>query len=233
MLIKENSFELTAESLLATKNRHCNGACDFLQKTASVESVAFFEDLQAKPDHIYLLVVAMTAGEFYGANRNGDYFKQKDLITYYEIFNTAGVFWNHDNKDKSRASGRVVKSFWNEVMHRIELVIEMPQEKARYVPEHIEKGLPIRVSMGLSTPTESCSICGHVTRGSYNNRCEHLKYSMNTILGDGRKVYAVSGTPYKIFDISIISGTQADKVAFSMLSKTASTKGKGELYDLR
>jgi hypothetical protein len=73
--------------------------------------------------------------------------------------------------------------------------------------------------------SESCSICGHVTRGSYANRCEHLKFMMNQVLHNGKKVYAVSGTPYKIFDISIISGRQADKIAFSMLTKTANNNG--------
>jgi len=159
------------------------------------------------------------------SNRNGDYFKNDDLVKYHKIFESAGVFWNHDNKDKSKSSGVVTKSFWNDIMHRIELVIEMPQDKARYIPQHIEDGIPIRVSMGLTCPTETCSICGHVTRGSYANRCDHLKYMMNTVLHDGKKIYAISGTPFKIFDISIISGRQADKVAFSMLTKTASEKG--------
>ena len=218
-LIKESYFDLTQESIITTKTNHCDGECNFLTKEASVESVKFFNDLQPKPDHIYMLVVAMTAGEYYGANRNGDYFLEKDLITYHKVFENAGVFWNHDNKDKSKSSGTVIKSFWSETMHRIELVIEMPQDKARYVPSHIERGIPIRVSMGLTTPTESCSCCGHVTRGSYNNRCSHLKYSMHSIV-DGKKVYAVSGTPFKIFDISIISGRQADKTAFSMMTKT-------------
>lgn len=225
MLIKESTFDLTIDSVIGSKTNHCDGACDFLTKEASVDSVKYFNDLVAKPDHVYLLVVAMTSGEHFGPNRNGDYFKEEDLIKYHKVFEDAGVFWNHDNKDKLKSSGVVIKSFWNDVMHRIELVIEMPQEKARYIPEHIEKGIPIRVSMGLSTPSETCSICGHVTRGSYANRCEHLKYMMNTILHDGKQVYAVSGTPYKIFDISIISGRQADKTAFSMLTKTASTKG--------
>ena len=401
MLIKENYFEVTRESLLGTKQQqHCDGTCDFLTKEASAESIAYFNDMEAKPDHVYLLVVAMSSGEKWGPNKNGDYFLKKDLIKYHKIFESAGVFWNHDNKDKSKSSGIVTKSFWNEPMERIELVIEMPMEKARYIPDHIERGIPIRVSMGLTTPcfikntrimlpngvelpiqdvkvgeevvtsygnvkkvlsvsktehpfsltmvestdgnvlisthhhkyhvvdfvkagyigdandtsdieaflikeektiseikewvmaleldkekhvltsigdsisgihkstvvnhdevdihdgfvydlvveddhsfvaekinvhnSEHCSICGHVTRGSYANRCEHLKFMMNAVLHNGKKVYAISGTPFKIFDISIISGKQADRTAFSMLTKTASQEDlKGGLSGLQ
>jgi hypothetical protein len=204
---------------------HCFDTCDFLQKTAG-EAVEYFNLLEPKKNHLYFLVVAMTAGEYYSSNRNGDYFKEEDLKKYYKAFETAGVFWNHDNKDITKSFGKVLKAFYNDGMHRIELVIEVPIEKARYLKDYITDGTPISVSMGLNTPYETCSICGSETRGSYTNRCEHLKFMMNTVLHDGRKVFAISGTPLKVFDISFVF-RPADKMGYAMLTKSASVHKSG------
>lgn len=159
MLYKElqaEAFEIDAKA-----PNHCFDTCDFLQKTAG-EAVKYFNDLTAKKDHLYFLVVAMTAGEFYSSNKNGDYFKEEDLKRYYKSFETAGVFWNHDNKDATKSFGSVMKAFYNDAMHRIELVIEVPTDKARYLKDYIEQGKPISVSMGLKTP---CFIAGtHVRK---------------------------------------------------------------------
>jgi hypothetical protein len=224
MLYKEINH--TAHEIRVGATNHCFEQCDFLRKEAAAESVEYFNKLKPKKDHLYFLVVAMTAGEFFGSNRNGDYFKEKDLKEYYKIFENSGVFWNHDNKDPSKSFGNVLKAFYNDKMHRIEIVIEVPIDKSRYLKDYITDGKPISVSMGLNTPTETCSICGHVTRGSYANRCEHLKFMMNTVLHDGKKVYAISGTPLKLFDISFVF-RPADRTAYAMLTKSASYKELG------
>ena len=221
MLYKEipaNAYKLNIGS-----PTHCFDSCDFLRKEASAESVDYFNELQAEPGHLYFLVVAMTAGEFYGSNRNGDYFKERDLNKKYKMFENAGVFWNHDNKDPSKSFGKVLKSFWNDKMKRIELVIDVPEEKARYLKDYIDQGKPISVSMGLKVPQEWCSICGHETKHSYANRCEHLKFMMNSVLHDGKKVYAISGSNFSIFDISFVF-RPADRTAYAMLTKSASRK---------
>lgn len=201
--------------------RHCEGSCDFLVKTAAIvpDSVEYFNNLTPKPDHIYLLVIGMTDSYFYGANKNGDFFRGEDLKKYYKRFENAGIFWNHDNKDMSKSSGKVIKAFYNEQMHRVELVMEIPKSNARYIPNYIEAGKPIAVSMGLRTPYEICSICGHKTVGSYDNRCNHLKFEMNKVYDDGRRVYAISGVPMNIFDISVVY-RPADRVAYALLTKS-------------
>jgi len=230
MLYKEiNSDEIHEIRVGATN--HCFETCDFLRKEAAAESVEYFNELKPKKDHLYFLVVAMTDSSRYGANKNGDYFREEDLKKYYKIFENSGVFWNHDNKDPSKSFGKVLKAFYNDKMHRVELVIEVPEEKSRYLKDYIEQGRPISVSMGLNAPSEVCSICGHVTRGSYANRCEHLKFMMNTVLHDGRKVFAICGTPYKVFDISFVA-KPADRTAYAMLTKTASKAEKDGLSKL-
>jgi hypothetical protein len=49
---------------------------------------------------------------------------------------------------------------------------------------------------------------------------------MNTVLHDGKKVYAISGTPLKLFDISFVF-RPADRTAYAMLTKSASVKEVG------
>jgi hypothetical protein len=216
----EKHFDTTAY-FVNPRAKHCKGSCDFLVKEANVipDSVQFFEQLQPKPNHLYTLVIGMTDSYYYGANKNGDFFRGVDLQKYYTKFENAGVFWNHDNKDMSKSAGKVIKAFYNTQMARVELIIEVPIENARYIPNYIEEGKPIAVSMGLRTPYEVCSICGHVTRGSYENRCSHLKFEMNKVYPDGRKVYAICGTPYELFDISYVF-RPADRVAYALLTKT-------------
>ena len=216
----EKHFETTAYRV-DPKAIHCEGNCDFLMKTAAVmpDSVEYFNSLKPKPDHVYLLVIGMTDSYFYGANKNGDFFRGEDLKKYYKRFENAGVFWNHDNKDMSKSSGKVIKTFYNETMHRIELVIELPKKNARYVPDYLKEKKPVAVSMGLRTPYEICSICGHKTVGSYENRCKHLKFEMNKVYDDGKRVYAISGVPMNIFDISIVY-RPADRTAFTLMSKS-------------
>ncbi len=222
MLYKEithNAYEVRPGS-----TNHCFDTCDFLKKEAAIESVDYFNGLKAKKDHLYFLVVAMTSGENYGPNKNGDYFKESDLIAKHKDFKSVGVFWNHDNKDHNKSFGKVVESFWNAKMHRIELVMEVPTKDSRYLKDHIEQGKPISVSMGLKVKKEYCSICGHVTQHSYANRCDHLKFMMNTVLHDGRKVYAICGDGFSLFDISYVF-KPADRIAYAMLTKSASIDG--------
>ena len=78
MLIKESTFEINKESLIGSKTNHCDGTCDFLKKEASVDSIKYFNDLIPKPDHVYLLVVAMTAGEYYGCFTKHNIFMSAD-----------------------------------------------------------------------------------------------------------------------------------------------------------
>ena len=152
MLHKEISGE--AFEIDAHAPNHCFDTCDFLEKTAG-EAVTYFNDLKPQKDHLYFLVVAMTAGEFYSSNRNGDYFKEADLIKYYKLFEKAGVFWNHDNKDIKKSFGKVLKSFYNNEMHRIELVMEVPVDSSRYLKDYIEQGKPISVAARLVDHTRT------------------------------------------------------------------------------
>ena len=49
---------------------------------------------------------------------------------------------------------------------------------------------------------------------------------MNTVLHDGRKVFAISGSPLKVFDISFVF-RPADRIGYAMLTKSASVHKSG------
>jgi len=121
----------------------------------------FLDNLKKSPNKIYVIVSALGAGEYYGANVNGDYFEEKELLNPdsrygYTTFPLAGVYRHHVNKDKAKSLGSVVLAIYNPEMHRVELVIEVDKKKARDVGheslvEALEKGEHVPVSMGCFT----------------------------------------------------------------------------------
>ena len=102
-LIDSSSF-FDAEDLQVTILND-PGAVDGLVKVAADERVKSYvmDQLKISPGKMYLHINAMGAGEFYGPNRNGDYFPEETLKQYFKTFETspAHVFRHHVNKDRS------------------------------------------------------------------------------------------------------------------------------------
>ena len=65
---------------------------DRLLKTADVNSEVtdFIKTLKPEEGKTYVLVNAMSAGEYYGSNRNGDYFPEQSLIDGHDTFVSNG-----------------------------------------------------------------------------------------------------------------------------------------------
>ncbi len=71
-------------------------------KTAEYSQILvdFIKTLKERADKTYALVNALSAGEFYGSNRNGDYFPENALKEYHKTFDALGhVYIHHVNKD--------------------------------------------------------------------------------------------------------------------------------------
>ena len=196
---------------------------DFNSKTSSIAE-EWSRSISPKEGKTYILVLAMGASEFYGPNRNGDAFRESELKKTYKTFETdAHVYKSHVNKDPLKSYGRVVKSFYNDQMHRIELVLEIDNSKAPDIVDKINSGESVAVSMGCKIKFDVCSICGNQapTRAQY---CTHLKNELNKIYPDGRIVCADNPNP-KFFDISIV-WRPADKTGY-MLKKVAYSREVG------
>jgi hypothetical protein len=194
-----------------------------LEKTASYdpELQEFLQKLLPDPKRYFLLVNALGAGEFYGSNRNGDYFPEPALVEHHKTFETLGrVYRHHRNKPKlgHRIYGEILYSHYNHKMHRVELVIGLDINAAPDLKEKIDKGEFPPISMGSRVPYDECSICGN-RAPRIQDYCEHAKTMMNKILSDGRKVYVINTKP-KFFDISFVH-VPADRTAYT-LRKVAS-----------
>lgn len=164
----------------------------------------YINNLTGKPGKTYLLSNAMGAGEYYGSNRNGDYFPVKALKEYHKTFEVlAKIYKHHQNKNPENSYGKVLFSNYNDKMHRVELILELDDAKAQDIVKEIKQGKLHALSMGSRVPYDICCICGNKAK-SRNEYCDHLKKQLSKILPDGRKVYAINTQP-KFFDISIVT----------------------------
>jgi hypothetical protein len=208
----------TPVSLINVENPHSG-----LQKVAADSAIeAFVKDsLTINPDMMYLHINAMGAGEYYGSNKNGDYFPEENLIRYHKSFETSGyIYRHHINKDPAKSLGKVIFSTYNPRMHRVELIAEV----SKLLGKDIEEGIAINnyplTSMGCKTPYDVCSICGNKAHNK-DQYCKHVTAGVNRMMGDGSKVMLINEAPLTFFDLSIV--LRPADITSSVLVKVAST----------
>lgn len=200
-----------------------------LTKTAYAtdeELLAKLKTLVMNPKAVYVLFNALGSWESYGANSNQDAFEKKELLpedgstaSGYKTFESRGnLYYFHANKDPSKASGKTPGSFWNPVMNRVEVLVEMAIDKNADTLSKVERGIPVPCSMGTSVFADRCSWCSNIapTRREY---CDHILNQLGHIREDGLVCCMMNIRPV-FFDLSIIS-VGADKSAWS-LAKVAS-----------
>jgi hypothetical protein len=195
-----------------------------LIKTAgySSELDSYVKNLKPEDGKTYVLINAMGDMEHYGSNRNGDAFPEEALKKYHKTFEKLGhAYKHHKNKDSTRSYGKVKFSHYNPDMHRVELVVELDKSKPEVeeIINQIEKGNYPPTSMGVKLPHDECSVC-HNKSKTTNDYCNHLKYEMNKVYSDGRKVAALNRDDLKFFDISFVR-IPADKTS-GVMAKLAS-----------
>jgi hypothetical protein len=216
-----------------------SGSKSFVEPITKHASVGadFFKTIQPIPGHSIVYVLAVSAWERYGENRNGDGFpdqpyraheggiqEDETLQKHYKSFETVGnVFMHHANNDPAKAVGRVMKAFWNDTMKRVELLLDVENAKTPNIAERIKAGEFPAVSMGTRVPKDICSICLNPapTRAQY---CDHLRFQMRDVI-NGVKVAALNPS-CKFFDISWVV-RPADPNAY-MLKKVAD-----EAYEIK
>lgn len=164
----------------------------------------YLASVRPEEGYSYLLILALGSSDIYGCNRNGDWFDKDELEETYRSFeeNPAYLYRHHQNKDPKNAAGKVVKSFWNPMMRRVEIIVRMENSKAPDIVEKLLAGVPVATSMGCKVKFDICSECGNKakTRSEY---CDHLRHQMRHIHDDGRQIYAINDSP-SFFDISLV-----------------------------
>jgi hypothetical protein len=190
LFIPNNTFEKVA-----------SGYSDGLQKYLS----------NLKPDiqkYLYMLLHAVGAEEYWGANSNSDSFPEEALkhegdYGHKTFERYAKLYKHHINKDPVRSYGDVLHSSYDDNMHRVLLVVAVDRQKAPDICQKIEiDGLFPDVSMGCKVPWDECSICANRAK-SPKVYCEHAKNDMGRIYPDGRKVFVRNIFP-RFFDISYV-----------------------------
>ena len=172
------------------------------------------------PEFLYIRVRAVSAGEYWGPNKNADYFSEEELKSSYNTFLEAHVFKNHENKHAEKAIGGVLEAKWDDKMKYVELLIKIDRTLAPEIVRGFEKGYTTDVSMGCRVQKTICSICSNEakTRAEF---CSHIKTMRNQILPDGRRVFEYNIGP-KFHDISVVLNG-ADRTA-KITEKVANSK---------
>ena len=206
MIEKRISFKLDPGDIFIYDNA--------LLKTASVNLP---DNIPYDPNFLYVEVRAVSAGEYYGNNKNIDYFPEVELNPPKknagygkETFMTAHVFKNHDNKDVANAIGDVLKVKWDDEMKGVNLLLRIDKKTSPSVARGFEAGYITDVSMGCRVHHVVCSICGHNAR-TKADYCNHLKTEKGKIYPDGKKVQEINIQP-KFHDISVVLNG-AEKIA--------------------
>jgi len=204
-----------------------------LYKYASSDTLDYCSTIDAVEGRTIVLVLAMSASEYYGPNRNGDAFAEKPvkiagqwavapgetLPEHHKTFEQhAKAYRHHINKDPKKGFGDVMKSFYNWKMHRVELLLSLENSKAMDIVGRIDGGEFPAVSMGCRIKYDVCNRCGNraPTREQY---CEHVngsnpEFGMNRLSPDGFRDYVWNPAPH-LFDISFVF-KPADRIGYTM-----------------
>jgi len=132
-----------------------------LRKQASATFDCSLDELKPDKDHVGIHLVALGDTEHYGLNRNKDGFPKKACAERHGTFVRHGaVFEHHNNRDRDKNMGAIVKSAYNEPMGRIELFIHAHKEKAAEHLTRLEKTGEVSVSMAAKVPRDRCYPAG-------------------------------------------------------------------------
>lgn len=224
----------------------------FDSKTQS-PAYEYISQVTPQDGHTFILVNALGAYETYDCNRNGDSFparpvnvqvnvkcghkscqksawisSDETLDKHYESFEKhGGIYTHHVNKDKEKSLGEIKKAFWNIRMQRVELLLDIINDKKPDLIKKIGDGEFPAVSMGCHVRYDVCSICGHQapTRKDY---CSHASNELRQVLNSGELVCVHNPSP-KFFDISFVfrpadpTGFMLKKVAYDLYTPVVSS----------
>ena len=138
-----------------------------------------------------------TTGEHYfGANDNGDYFSEEELLKEadgcnglksFETFINVPLFTNHQNDDVEKARGKIVNSFYDKKNHCIYVDAMIDAKAYPELARGIREGYISDCSMGCSVQWSECSICGN-SAIKEEDYCSHIRNHKGKKLG-GKDVY--------------------------------------------
>lgn len=208
------SFDKVIPSKISEYKIFNVSSTDELIKEAS--EIDFPEGFVYDPDFLYMWVRIVSAGEFYGPNKNGDYFPESELVSYWETFREAHPFKNHENKNVENAIGKIIDVRWNSLMKCVEILKGIDKKRAPEVARGFQKGYLTDVSMGCKVPYTVCSVCGNKAR-KRSEFCEHVRYHRLQFLGNGERVYEINYKPRFHDSSTVLNGAERVAKAFYII----------------
>ena len=187
-----------------------------------------FKQAMIKAGEVPIHVLALGATEWTNCNRNGDGFPVAACRKYHDTFcKCAKWYRSHKSNDPKQSYGRVIRSFYNDDMGRVELFVGLNGTKeaadrnggkiADKELEDLESDKTIDVSMGCSVPNDVCSSCSNKAKSRREyctaDMCKHggLRDNIGRLFDDGHHLHAINDHP-RFFDISKVM-RRADRVA--------------------
>jgi len=198
---------------------------NLIQAENSLDIVAELE--QRDPDEWVLFRArAIDAGgsektgeHYHGANDNGDYFSEEELLKVFakdsngrqvrsfETFINCPVFTNHQNTDIEKARGKIINAFYDKDNHCVYIDGLVDAKAYPELARGIREGYISDVSMGASVKSSSCSICGHEAENE-KTYCTHIKNNKGKKIG-GKPVYEINHG-IKFIELSAVTDGACD-----------------------
>lgn len=186
---------------------------DDLIKTASGHA-DLPEGFVFDPDCLYLWIRIVSSGEYYGPNKNGDYFPEMELFDYYNTFKNGHPFKNHENKKVENAIGQIISVRWNPIMQCVEVFKSIDKKIAPEIARGYLKGYLTDVSMGCRVPYTICSVCGNKARKK-SEFCSHVRDFRMQYLANGERVFEINYKPNFHDSSTVLTG--AERVAKAIM----------------
>jgi hypothetical protein len=166
-----------------------------------------------------------------GPDTFGDCTKVGNRETHNTFVTHAKVYKHHKHASSDPVFGRVVASAHNEPMHRVELLIDVPNDTWGEELQKLASGDSPGFSMACAIPFDICSVCGHKAK-TRNEYCPHLTGGLTSMLKSGHVVSAVNDG-MRFFDISRVI-RPADRIAYALEKAAAlgTVTGGAELAEL-
>lgn len=145
-------------------------------------------------DFIYIRARAISGGEKWGPNDNGDFFPWEELKKSYRTFIGKGFFSEHDSDHPAKAKGIIINAELREDEEFIEIIAAIDKESTytdRFgsicnMSDDIKSKKLNATSMGCVAASAQCSLCGNIARVE-DQLCAHMHPKAHTFI-KGKKV---------------------------------------------
>ena len=119
---------------------------------------------------------AVSAGEKWGPNSNGDYWEAAELIRSHRTLMAKGFYVEHQSFDPANAVGIIAHAEWVPDEQYVIIVALIDKIRHARLSDHIRDMLQSKragVSIGCIAGEAECSICGNVARKKHQ-LCAHM-----------------------------------------------------------